>query len=456
MVFGNNVFKQKIEAPVEALSVTLEKACEQIMENLIQAGKHEWTEVFQAAQAGENEAYEACISIIENLIIEMGLNIEEMAVESAAREIFRLQYGLGKIDHLNTDPTVDEIRIAPNGRVYITQCGKHLPTDILYSQEEVALLIERLIPADDMGSSLNEGEPTLEVVRPDLSRVTALCSPITQGHCLALRKHGNIELTWENFIRLQTFNEQLWSILKLMTKGRRNILICGGTNSGKTTLIKMLVGQLNHHLSIRVLDLDNELRIARLYPDREIWELEAHPERKGGDLKNLFGKILRITPDVIIVPEFRGLGEVGVTIEACTRGHEGSMASAHFSSFASPKEVIRNVAMLAIKETEGNNFPLDLMVEKVAQAFQIIIQTYADTISGIKKITQVSEIMINDGQKIEVNPLVTWVPDDESEYMGKGRWEILNLPSPRCCKSMKVFGVTNQEIEAVFGKKAEA
>mgnify|MGYP001399113077 CR=1 FL=1 len=440
------MFFNKSEPVVEITpsTLSLDSAGEKVVKCLIDSSNPEWIDVFEQGKSGVQGAYEKCLEIIETILTEQKITVQEYTYQEAAIEIFKHHYGLKELDDLYKDPEIDEIRIAPNGKAYVIRKGRLERTDIQYTDTEVANLINRLKPISDVGVSLDERHPTMELVRPDGSRLTALCRPVTEGYCFALRKPGHLEAV--DLIKLQTLDERVSQVLNLLVKGRRNILICGGVNSGKTTLLRLLAGELDSQLSVRVLDIDNELRLAQMYPDREIWELEAHPE-VGADMISLFTKILRITPDVIVVPEFRGFGEVWTTIEACTRGHDGSMATAHFSSFASPEEAIRNTAMLAMKE--GAQLPLELVIERVAQAFQIITQTFNDARKGIKKITSITEVVVDNGQII-YNPLVEWEPYGD-DYTGAGEWKILNPPSVKCCTDMRVYGVTLPEIRETFG-----
>lgn len=440
------MFFNKSEFVVEVTPSTLSlvNAGEKVVKCLIDSSNPEWIDIFEQGKSGVRGAYEQCLEIIESILEEQKINVQEYSRQEAAIEIFKHYYGLRELDELYKDPEIHEIRIAPNGKAYVVRKGRLERTDIQYTDTEVENLINRLKPISDVGVSLDESHPTMELVRPDGSRLTALCRPVTEGYCFALRKPGHLES--KDLVKLQTLDERVFHILSLLVKGRRNILICGGVNSGKTTLLRLLASLLDPQLSVRVLDIDNELRLAQMYPEREIWELEAHPE-VGADMISLFLKILRITPDVIIVPEFRGFGEVWTTIEACTRGHDGSMATAHFSSFASPEEAMRNTAMLAIQE--GTQLPLELVIERVAQAFQIIIQTFSDAKKGIKKITAITEVIIDNG-KIVHNPLVEWEPYGD-DYTGAGEWKILNPPSVKCCTDMRIYGVTLPEIKEVFG-----
>jgi pilus assembly protein CpaF len=439
------MFKRNREPDeIRPSTLSIMEANQIIVQYLIDNSTDESVDIFEKAKSGVPGSMQACLERIVDAFKELKITVTDMGLDEAALTIFNKNYGMGELTPLYEDPEIDEIRVTPNGRVYVVRRGKLQYVNIRFTNEETGNLINRLKPISDVGSPLDESHPTMELVRPDGSRLTALCRPVTEGYCFALRKPGN--LSAQDLIKLKTMDERVSKILKIFTTGRRNILVCGGVNSGKTTLLRLLASQLDPRLSIRVLDIDNELKLEKIHPDREIWELEAHPE-VGADMRILFTKILRLTPDVIIVPEFRGMGEVLTTIEACTRGHDGSMATAHFSSFTSVEEAVRNTAMLAIQE--GVNLPLHLVIERVAQAFQVIIQTFTDARKGIKKITTITEVSIQNG-KIEYNPIIEWTPYTD-DYTGEGEWKIINPPTQACINAMRVYGVKMSDIQEVFG-----
>lgn len=363
------LFSKQTEKEIEPQILNIKESADFIASYMVEAANPEWIDLFESAKSGLKSDYNKCLDIIADILVAQKITVIDYDNYEAARKIFSYCYGLKELDDYINDEDIDEIRITPNGKVRIVRQGQTQGTELYYSDLEVATLINRLKPIADVGVSLDEGNPTMELVRPDGLRLSALCKPVTQGYCFALRKHGNFSLSLETFISRETLDQKVGELLKLIVKGRRNILICGGTNSGKTTLLKWLAMQLAPYLSICVLETDNELRLANQCPEREIWELEAHPERDA-DMEKLFEKVLRITPNVILIPEFRGKGEVWAAIEACTRGHDGSMATAHFSSFASPEEAIRNTAMLAIQEK--NNIPIELVIERVARRFKLL------------------------------------------------------------------------------------
>lgn len=422
--------------------------------NLLEAGKlvqehlsnqngEEQLLLFQEAAAGNHEAARECEKIIEHAIRQKLLIVEGHSSTQAAKLIRQSIWGLGSLESVYRDPTVDEIRVLGTGKVFVSRRGKNEPLDMQLSREEVTRIIERMIPYNETGVGLNESSPMLELVRADGSRLTALCPPVAKGPLFVLRKHGTIEMTPESLISLKTIDERVWKALRLLVKGRRNILLSGSTNSGKTTLLKMLIGEISPVLAVRILDTDNEIRAEELYPDRDIIELEAHPEA-GASMSKLFEKILRLSPDVIIVGEFRGYGEAVEAIRACTRGHDGSMATTHFSS---PEEAVRGTAMMMLEE--GLNLSLKMAMSRVAQAFNIVVQMFADSEAGIKKVESITEIY-ETGGSVCYRELLRWQPDDPADYLGAGRWALVNPLSSVAIKEMAKYGVAQADIEEVF------
>lgn len=422
--------------------LTLPEAVAHIQEALASTDDEQRAEIFSRATAGVEIAAAHAKRIVRELVEEHLIRVEGMTSMEIAEAAFVELWGLGRIQELYQDPSIDEVRVNPDGRVYVSRRGKNEAVSEVLERGEVEQLIKRMV-MHDAGVSLSTGSPLLEAVRLDGSRLTALCSPLTEGFSFALRKHGTVEMTVDNLTRLGTLDEKVWRILSVLVKGRCNILISGPVNSGKTSLLRMLVGELPPGLSIRILDVDNEIRASGRYPDRDILEMEHHPELKV-TMRDLFRIILRLSPDVIIVGEFRGAGEALEAIRACVRGHDGSMATAHFSS---PEEAVRGTAMLMLEE--GLNLSLNQAMVRVAQAFNVVVQTFTDSERGVKKIVGITEIEEDNGA-IGYRTLVAWDPFTQ-DYLGPGKWIVRNAPSRKLCLRMARYGVTPSQVAEVFG-----
>lgn len=436
---------EKAELAISNKDCTLEEAVELIQAVGIEQINEDWLDIMQKATGGDLEKESKCVDIIEEVLRGKNVKIHGMDFHNSAREIFRHKYGLGVLDDLRRDKTIEEIRVTPYGEVYVTKRGVNTKTDIVISKKDRKELVERLIPSDSVGIGLNYSSPTIEVARQDKTRLTALTKPVVSDVGFALRIADNLKIESQTFIDMNTLDQRTWDILSISTRGRMNKLICGDVNTGKTTLLKALAGEFNDSISIRVIDFSNELMLHDLYPEREIWEVEVHDER-GANLRKLFATVLRLTPDVIIIPEFRGVGEVDITLEAFTRGHHGSIVTAHFSADSNIKSILRNIAILAIKE--GLNIPIEAIIEKAAQAFNLVIQTEADSITGVKKVVRITEVYAIDGEIIE-NKIVEWTPFSDN-YWGDGEWKIINRFSDRSYDHLIKNGVQREDINNIF------
>ena len=235
-----------------------------------------------------------------------------------------------------------------------------------------------------------------------------------------------------------TFDDNVWEILRILVRGRCNILISGGVGSGKTTLLRTLFTAVGSNERIVVLESDRELLLSKYFPDRDIVEFEEHAH-VGRTLENLFRTVLRYSPNRIIMGEFRGTGEARSAVEACLRGHEGSMATAHFNS---PEEAIEGTARLLL--AEGYNVSPEIAAATVASAFNVIIQMFGDTTRGIIKLESITDIQVQNNS-ITYNDLIRWHPygDDYKQ----GEWRTFNYASERLVKRVKRFGVTDRELQ---------
>lgn len=392
-------------------------------------------------KAGKKGSCEKILRVVVNLMERYGINVEGMTHEEAAWEIYKYLWGLDILEELYNMPGVDELRVNDPDHIYFQDRGKNRRAKIrLKDSEHISKLISRMLEHDRV--SLDESSPGVESRRLDGARLTALCEPVAEGPCFVLRKHGTFEITDENYIQSGTMDKYTQELLKVLVKGRANILISGGTGSGKTTLLRWLVKHLDPRLRIVTLETDRELLLHEWYPDRDILSLEAHPELNW-DMRRCFTIILRLTPDVIIVGEARGLGEAGQMIEACRRGHHGSMGTIHVGS---AYEAISTLAEKALEE--GRRLPIEILERQAASAFNIVIQMYGNNITGVKKIESVTEVGLGKNGP-EFRDLCVWKPSRENYE--EGTWEHPNFLSDQLAYKLFKYGVGMDELKNLEG-----
>lgn len=437
--------KEKTEEK-QPITCNIETAINKMKKHLSEAQNEYWTTTINEASKGYKDKIEECYGIIEYILDAEKITIEEMDNYEAAKEIFRREYGLGELEEFIREDRVDEIRVTTTGRVYLKERGKNIRTSIVLSKEEKDRLLNVLKPYDDSGAALDISNPTLETVREDGIRLTALTMNVVDSPAFVLRKSGNIELNEQKLIELGTIDEKVWLILKVLTKGRVNRLIYGDVNTGKSTLLKLLVKEVQENLNIISIDIDTELKLTQTYPDKEIWELEVH-EEDGATIDKLFITALRLSPDIIIVPEFRGMGETAIAVESCIRGHRGLITTCHYSADLATDSILNNIAFLMKKE--GVEAPIELLEDRVTRAFNVIVRMEMDSKTGVRKVTKIDEVTLDEDKKPTSITLVEWVPAGDN-YWGEGSWVIKNKPSKSLEDIMLKSHVSRQEIDLAF------
>lgn len=426
-------------APKEEV-LTLEQATEYVQQALIKGPDAEVArrqDILARAMAGEPGMHLEAQALIRQALEAGKKEVAGFSLEEAARLIYARVWGLDVVEDLYRDPEINEIQVNGPDEVFVDRLGRHERVNVSFgTPERLEAVIKRMI-MHDMGASLDRSNPMVESVRKDGSRLTATCYPVTDTWTFVLRKHHTVDMSVENLERLGTLNRQVWEVLRLLARGRANILFSGNVRSGKTSLMRKLVGELSPALRIVVIGKDLELRLRREYPERNIIEFEAHPE-VGAGMSEIFETTLRESPDVILVEEFRGKGEAVEAIRACTRGHPGSMGTAHFNS---PREAVEGTAMML--QEEGLNISFEMAKLRVASAFDVVVQLLNDSDRGVKKLISITEIGV-DGEEVFYTDLVRWEPEG-GDYLGKGTWRIVSSPSPGLRYKCFRYGVTGDD-----------
>jgi pilus assembly protein CpaF len=388
-------------------------------------------EIVENTMAGVPGYKEQLQQAILEVFDSYGIEVEGMSREEAAYEIYKSSWGLGPIEELYDDPTINEIRVNGPDQVIVMRNIQNEQVDVKFqSQEEIKNLVVRMT-MHDQGVGFNRSSPAIESMRKDGTRITATCAPETVNVTFALRKHFPNILLAEDHIQRGSMDEKVWGIIERLIKGRANILVAGGVGSGKTTLVRTLFNYTNPTARTIVIESDRELHLAKQFPERDVVEFEEHPE-VGRTLERIFRTVLRYSPNMIILGEFRGAGEAKEAVRACSRGHDGSMATAHFPS---PMEAIEGTGRLLVEE--GLNISVEAATLLVANAYNVVIQMFGDSTRGIILVESVTEI-IPKGSAIEYSDLVRWVPRGD-DYLD-GEWQVVNGISPRLKQRLARYG----------------
>jgi len=401
--------------------------------------REEKSKIIEDAIAGDNESKEKVFEEVRRIVKEHGIVVAGLTSEQLVYEVYKRNWGLDILDEIYNDPEINEIRVNAPDKVFVLRQLKNERVDISFKNDEhVRNIILRLV-MHDQGISLNRNSPTIESMRKDGARITATCPPVTSFHTLTIRKHIKRVIDLDDYVEADIMDENIKNLLIKLVRGRANILVSGGTGSGKTTLIRALFKYTDENCRTLVLESDRELNLTEYYPERDIVELEEHTEavgsgvKEGRSMKNLFRVVLRYSPTIIIVGEFRSGDEALEAVRACERGHDGSMSTAHFSS---SEEAVRGIARLLTETNMVSDFKAEQMV---ATAFNVIVQMYGDPVRGKIKLEEISEL-IPTANGVKINKIIQWEPEEGQDYF-KGEWREVGKISDRLLTKLRKYNV---------------
>jgi pilus assembly protein CpaF len=317
---------------------------------------------------------------------EAGLLDAGTRAELAAR-VARRSFGLGPLEPLLGDPEVDEIMVNGAGRpVWVERRGRLEPTDVRFAGDaELRHAIERILAP--LGRRVDEAEPMVDARLVDGSRVNVVLPPLAvDGPALTIRRFRARPLDVDELVARGTWSPPLRDLLERAVAARLNVLVSGGTGSGKTTTLGALSSFIGEGERIVTIEDTAELRLQQPHVVR----LEGRPPNVEGrgevTARRLLRNALRMRPDRIVVGEIRG-GEALEMLAAMTTGHDGSLSSVHAGS---PAEALRRVETLALMADV--DLPLSAIREQIADALDLIIhQTRLP--DGRRLITSASEVL---------------------------------------------------------------
>jgi Flp pilus assembly CpaF family ATPase len=302
------------------------------------------------------------------------------------KEILDEALGLGPLEDLLNNDAVTEVMVNNKDQVFIEEKGRlKLTTKKFISNNQVRITIERVLAP--LGRRIDESVPYVDARLKDGSRVNAIIPPLSlSGPTITIRKFSRKRLEMRELIRdFGSLSEDMGSFLKASVESRKNILVSGGTGSGKTTFLNILSSYLPGDERIVTIEDSAELQLHQNHWIR----LESRPpniEGKGAiTIRELFRNTLRMRPDRIVVGECRGQ-EVLDMLQAMNTGHDGSMTTIHANS---PRDVLIRLDSMILMS--GVELPLRAIREMISSAIDLIVHT-ARLSDGSRKITRITEI----------------------------------------------------------------
>jgi septum site-determining protein MinD len=309
------------------------------------------------------------------------------------REILDEALGFGPLEDLLADTEITDIMTNNKDEIYVERKGRiELTSKKFISNDQVKTIIERIIAP--IGRRIDESVPMVDARLPDGSRVNAIIPPLSlTGPTLTIRKFRKEKFSPEELIELKTMNVAMAEFIKACVIARKNIIVSGGTGSGKTTILNVLSGFIPNNERIITIEDAAELKLLQDHWVR-LESRSPNIEGKGAvTIRDLFRNTLRMRPDRIIIGECRGLETLDM-LQAMNTGHDGSMTTVHANS--TQDVLVRLDSMILMS---GIELPIRAIREMIASAIDMIVHT-ARLSDGTRKIVQVSEVM---GMKDEIH-----------------------------------------------------
>ena len=378
---------------------------------------------------------------VRQLVVEQ-LNAEEDPFSPAERARLERQIaddilGYGPLEPFLHDPTVTEIMVNAYDQVYIERGGVIEETEASFLDDAHLLrIIDRIV--SQVGRRIDESSPMVDARLPDGSRVNAIIPPLAlRGPSLTIRKFARDALSLRDLIGLGSLSEQTAEFLGQCVRGKLNILISGGTGTGKTTLLNAVSGHIPPGERVVTVEDAAELRLQQ----RHVVSLESRPPNVEGEgevrIRDLVRNALRMRPDRIIVGEVRGAETLDM-LQAMNTGHDGSLTTIHANS---ARDALHRLEMLVLMA--GVELPVKAVREQIAGGFDLLVHI-ARLIDGSRRVVQVTEIAGMEGDVVTLQDLfVARPPNGHTDAAGSdlmGNLESTGL-RPGFLSKLKASGV---------------
>ncbi len=341
---------------------------------------------------------ERLATAIRTLMLEEGRLLTEADTARLIEEVRNEVLGLGPLEPLLQDYEISDILINGPRQVYIEKRGKLQLTDVAFQDNQHLLhVVGRIVSR--VGRRVDEASPMVDARLPDGSRVNAIIPPLAlDGPTVSIRRFGKDPLRIENLAANGALSLEMVEFLRAIVKARFNIIVCGGTGSGKTTMLNCLSSFVPS--DERIVTIEDSAELCLQQP--HVVRLETRPANLEGKgeitQRDLVRNCLRMRPDRIIVGEVRST-EVLDMLQAMSTGHDGSIATIHANS---PREALGRLEMMML--LSGVSLPERAMRQQIASAvnFFIHVNRLSD---GSRKVMRISEIAGMEGEVIMMQDL---------------------------------------------------
>jgi pilus assembly protein CpaF len=328
------------------------------------------------AGGGEGPVDEATLA---ELVRREGPLLDAEAVTTAVARVRARIGGVGALEPLLADPTVNDVLVNGPGPVWVERAGQLEPTEIALDRPAIDLLIERVVAP--LGLRADRSTPIVDARLPDGSRVHVVLPPLAvDGPCVTIRRFAATTLPLASFCPAEIADLLTWAV-----GAGQNMVVCGATSTGKTTLLNALCQHLPFGERVVTVEDAAELRL----PGAHVVRLETRPTTPDGlpavTVRDLVRAALRMRPDRIVVGEARGAEALDM-LQAMNTGHDGSLSTCHANG---PVDALRRLETMSL--LGGLDLPLPAVREQISGAIDLLVHV-ARGIDGHRRVVAVAEV----------------------------------------------------------------
>ena len=348
--------------------------------------------------ASEQQLRTEISSLATEALDDMSVALNKEDRQALTQELYDEVMGLGPLEPLLKDETINDILVNGPKRIFIERAGKLSLSDVTFRDERHLLrIIDKIVSA--VGRRVDESNPYCDARLQDGSRFNCMIPPIAvDGSLVSIRKFKKDKLKIEDLVKFGAFTDEMAAYLQAAVSCRLNIIVSGGTGSGKTTTLNALSSFIDNHERVLTIEDTAELQLQQVHVGR----MESRPanvEGKGAvTQRDCLRNALRMRPDRIIVGETRG-EEVIDMLQAMNTGHDGSMTTIHANNPRDAISRLENMVAMA-----GIEMPLKAMRNQIASAVNVIVQA-SRLQDGTRRMTSVTEITGMEGEVISMQEI---------------------------------------------------
>ncbi|MDO8685208.1 MAG: CpaF family protein [Clostridiales bacterium] len=361
-----------------------------------------------------NSLKDGIVTISEEILNDENAYLTKIERQKIIGEITDETIGFGPITSLINDPDVSEIMVNGPFQVYVERKGKLYESEVRFRDDQhVMHVIEKIVAP--LGRRIDETSPMVDARLPNGSRVNVIIPPLAlNGPVITIRKFSERPFTVRDLINFGTLTPSLAMFLKICVEARLNIVVSGGTGSGKTTTLNVLSSFIPEDERIVTIEDAAELQLSQDHLVR----LETRPPNIEGKgvvtIRDLVRNALRMRPDRIVVGEVRG-GEALDMLQAMNTGHDGSLTTGHANT---PRDMLSRLETMVLMA--GMDLPVKAIREQISSAVDIILQQ-SRLKDGSRRITHLTEITGMEGDVITMQDIFVFKQhgkDDKGQILG--------------------------------------